>query len=62
MHPLPGRPARMVLVEARKGTCKGTTVIEPPIVIHDPPSAYTEQVGLILEGSFDLSAGTAPRP
>ncbi|HOO88607.1 MAG TPA: methyltransferase domain-containing protein [Synergistales bacterium] len=42
VHPLPGRKASVVLVEALRGGRPGM-IVEPPLFIHDATGGYTEE-------------------
>ena len=43
VHPLPGRKASVILVEALKGGKKGM-IVEPPLIIGDGRGGYTEDL------------------
>lgn len=47
VHPLPGAPARRVLLEARKGVAT-PLVLEPPLFVHDSPGRYSAEAAAIL--------------
>ncbi|HKV56458.1 MAG TPA: methyltransferase [Candidatus Binataceae bacterium] len=47
VHPLPGRPATIVLMEARKGG-RVEVKIEPPLLLYDRPGAYSNEARDLL--------------
>jgi tRNA1Val (adenine37-N6)-methyltransferase len=49
VHPLPGKPATMVLLEARKGGGVEAT-IEPPLFLYAEPGVYSGEARALLEG------------
>jgi tRNA1Val (adenine37-N6)-methyltransferase len=48
VHPRPGEPATMVLLEARKGAGIEVT-IEPPLFIHSAAGVYTDEARVMLD-------------
>lgn len=53
VHPKPGEPSRMVLVEAVKGAKEGLRV-EPPLFIFDQKGGYTQEMKPVI---FELEDG-----
>ncbi len=49
VYPRAGRPARRVLIQARKGV-SDALVFESPLVIHEAPEVYTAEAARILNG------------
>lgn len=49
VYPLAGRPARRVLIQARKGVAD-PLVLDHPLVIHEAPEVYTAEAARILNG------------
>ncbi len=47
VHPLPERPARLILVEARYHGKSGVEIL-PPLILHDATGSYTEEARRIL--------------
>lgn len=43
VHPMPGRPPKMVLVEAVKSARPGLAV-QPPLIIHEQPGQYCREI------------------
>jgi len=48
VHPLPGKPATMILLEARKGGGVEAT-IEPPLLLYAEPGVYSDETRALLE-------------
>lgn len=53
VHPKPGKPSRMVLVEAVKGAKEGLRV-EPPLFVFDQKGGYTQEMRSVI---FELEEG-----
>jgi len=49
IHPLPGRPAERVMVEAKKGK-KPTATVEPPLIVHGKEKKFSAEVEAYVEG------------
>ncbi len=49
VHPYADKPAGLVLIEAVKSGGLGAEVL-PPLVVHEPGGAYTEEIQAILTG------------
>ncbi|MDD2510544.1 MAG: tRNA1(Val) (adenine(37)-N6)-methyltransferase [Syntrophomonas sp.] len=50
VYPLPGREARMVLVEGQKGGAEGLTVM-PPLLVYESPGVYSAELQELYSSS-----------
>jgi tRNA1(Val) A37 N6-methylase TrmN6 len=53
LHPAPGRPAQLVLVESVK-LAKGGASFLPPLFIHDASGQVSEEMRAIYAGEHDI--------
>lgn len=58
VHPLPGEPARRVLLEARKGS-RSPLVVEPPLVVHEAQGRYSAEAAELLGDAPHLAEAGA---